>query len=72
VVTHGQAEEYYIYYGPDGKLVISNKEPPPGSKIIKQRSFPELTYSAIPQGQQRNDPKPNGQTESSPKPSKNK
>jgi hypothetical protein len=29
VVTHGQAEEYYIYHDPDGKLVISNKEPPP-------------------------------------------
>ena len=36
VVTEGQAEEYYIYHDPDGKLVISNKEPPPGSKIIRQ------------------------------------
>jgi hypothetical protein len=61
VVTQGQAEEYYIYHDPDGKLVISNKEPPPGSKIIKQRRFPELTASEIPQGQQRNDPQPNGQ-----------
>jgi hypothetical protein len=34
MVTQGQAEEYYIYHDPDGKLVISNKEPPPGSKII--------------------------------------
>jgi hypothetical protein len=71
-VTQGQAEEYYIYHDPDGKLVISNKEPPPGSKIIKQRSFPELIDSEIPQGQQRNDPQTNGQTESSPKPPKNK
>ena len=72
VVTHGQAEEYYIYHDPDGKLVISNKEPPLGSKIIKQRSFPELIDSEIPQGQQRNGPQTNGQTESSPKPPKNK
>jgi len=68
VVTHGQAEEYYIYHDPDGKLVISNKEPPPGSKIINQHSFPELTGSEIPQGRQGND----GQTESAPKPPKNK
>ena len=36
VVTHGQAEDYYIYQTPNGGLVISNKEPPPGSKVIKQ------------------------------------
>ena len=32
VVTQGHAEDYYIYQGPNGGLVISNKEPPPGSK----------------------------------------
>jgi hypothetical protein len=31
LVTQGQAEEYYIYQTPNGALVISNKEPPPGS-----------------------------------------
>ena len=32
-VTQGQAEDYYyIYRDPNGALVISNKEPPPGSK----------------------------------------
>ena len=36
VVTQGQAEDYYFYQGPSGELVISNKEPPPGSKIIKR------------------------------------
>jgi hypothetical protein len=35
-VTQGQAEDYYIYHDPDGKLVISNKKPLPGSKIIKR------------------------------------
>ena len=48
VVTQGQAEEYYIYHGPDGKLVILNEEPPSGSKIINQCSFPELIGSEIP------------------------
>jgi hypothetical protein len=34
-VTQSQADDYYIYHDPDGKLVISNKEPPPGSKNHK-------------------------------------
>jgi len=36
LVTESQAEDYYFYEGPKGELVISNKEPPPGSKIIKR------------------------------------
>ena len=40
VVTQGHAEEYYSYQSPNGKLVISNKQPPPGSKIIKQQNLP--------------------------------
>lgn len=36
VVTESHAEDYYFYEGPKGELVISNKEPPPGSKIIRQ------------------------------------
>jgi hypothetical protein len=72
VITQGQAKDYYIYQAPNGELVISNKEPPPGSKIIKQQNLPELTDSEVPQSQQRNNPQPNVQTEGSPKPSKNK
>ena len=36
VVTQGLAEDYYIYQTANGELVISNKQPPPGSTIIKQ------------------------------------
>jgi len=32
VVTQGHAEEYYSYQDPDGKLVISNKQPLQGAK----------------------------------------
>jgi len=67
VVTQGQAEEYYIYQDPNGELVISNKQPPPGSKIIKQQNLPEVL-----QAQERENPQPKGQTEGPPKPSKNK
>ena len=35
-VTQGRSEDYYIYQTAKGDLVISNKQPPPGSTIIKQ------------------------------------
>jgi hypothetical protein len=70
VVTQSQAEDYYIYQTPNGGLVISNKEPPPGSKIIKQ--LPWGTDNEVQQSQPANKPQPNGPTASSPKPSKNK
>ena len=59
VVTPGKGEDYYIYQGPNGELVISNKQPPPGSKIIKQQNLSE-----VPQAQEPDKPQPNGQTES--------
>jgi len=39
VVTQAQAEDYYIYQDPDGKLVISNKEPPPGEQNHQAASW---------------------------------
>jgi hypothetical protein len=60
VVTQGQAEEYYNYETPNGELVISNRQPPPGSKIIKQQNMPEANDSRLLQSQQRNNPEPNG------------
>ena len=70
VVTQAQAEEYYIYQGPKGELVISNKEPPPGSKIIKQ--LPRATDREVAQAQEPGKPQANVQTEGSPKPPNNK
>jgi hypothetical protein len=70
VVTPGQAEEYYLYQTPNGVLVISNKEPPPGSKIIKQ--LPGETDSKVPQAQELGKPQPNVQPEGTSKPSKSK
>jgi hypothetical protein len=66
-VTPGEAEDYYIYQAPNGELVISNKQPPPGSKIIKQQNLPEAS-----QAQEPRKPQPNVQTKGSPKPSNNK
>jgi hypothetical protein len=67
LVTQVHAEDYYLYQTPNGALVISNKEPPPWSKIIKQ-----LNLSAEPQAEEPGKPQPNGQREDSPKPTKNK
>jgi hypothetical protein len=70
VATQSQAEDYYIYQGPNGELVISNKQPPPGSKIIKQ--LPGPTDREVPQAQEPGKTPPNVQTEGSPKQSNNK
>ena len=69
-VTQGQADEYYFYEGSKGELVISNKEPPPGTKIIKR--VPGTTDRETPQAQEPAKPQPNVQPESPPKPTKNK
>ena len=68
LVTESQAEDYYFYEGPKGELVISNKEPPPGNKIIKR--LPGVTDREVPQAQAQEPRKtpPNGQTEGSLKP----
>jgi hypothetical protein len=70
MVTQGQAEDYYFYEGRKGELVISNKEPPPGSKIIKR--VRGATGREVPQPQEPGKTQPNVQTETSPKPSKTK
>lgn len=70
LVTESKAEDYYFYEGPKGELVISNKEPPPGSKTIKR--WPEITEKDVPQAQEPGKAQPNVQAETSPKPSKTK
>jgi hypothetical protein len=70
VAAQSQAEDYYFYKGPKGELVISNKEPPPGSQIIKR--VPGSTDKAAQQDEQVSKPQANPQPESSPKQSKAK
>ena len=67
-----QAEEYYIYKDPNGKLVISNKEPPPGSRIIKQQTLSETTDSQIQPSQEPRIGQPKEDNDESLKRSKNK
>ena len=71
VVTQGQADDYYFYEGPKGELVISNKEPPPGAKIIKR--VPGAADRETPQSQEPDRSQSTvKQTERSPKPAKDK
>ena len=72
VVTQGHAEEYYIYQTLKGELVISNKEPPPGSKIIRQHSWPEVPEKEVAPAQEPGKTQSNVQPEGSPKLAKNK
>ena len=58
VVTEGHTEEYYIYQTPNGALVISNKQPPPGSKIIREHSWPD--EKEVAQAQEPGKTQPNG------------
>ena len=71
VVTQGLAEDYYFYEGPKGELVISNKEPPPGTKIIKRVSSAADRETSQSQEPDRSQPTVK-QTERSPKPAKDK
>jgi hypothetical protein len=68
--THARAEEYYTYRDPHGKLVISNKTPPPGSHVLKKQVLPETVGEQAPQPPQAADSQPNGRPESSPEPKK--
>jgi Domain of unknown function (DUF4124) len=71
LATEVQSGDYYIYRDPNGVLVISNKKPPPGSKIIKQQSLSDLAESENPQVQAGSTTQPKGNTPNS-KPSNNK
>jgi len=70
LAAQSHAEDYYFYKGPKGELVISNKEPPPGTKIIKR--VPGTTARETPQAQEPGKTPPNVKPEDSPKPSKDK
>jgi hypothetical protein len=70
VIAQGRAEDYYIYQTANGDLVISNKQPSPGSKIIRQ--LPGETDREVSQAQEPGKPLPNVKPEDSPKPTKDK
>ena len=65
--AQGQAEDHYIYEDAQGKWVISNKEPPPGSKIIRKLDMPEYRDTQMQQVQESNRARSTGKLEGSSK-----
>ena len=55
VVGHAYGGDYYTYQDLNGKLIISNNAPPPGSKIIKKETLSEVTDEQIAESRVRED-----------------
>jgi hypothetical protein len=55
VFGHVYGGDYYVYQDRNGKLVISNNAPPPGSKILKKEILSEVTEQQIGESQFRED-----------------
>jgi hypothetical protein len=55
VCGHVYGGDYYVYQDRNGKLVISNNAPPPGSKILKKEILSEVTEQQIAESQLRED-----------------
>ena len=72
LATQSQAAEYYRYRDPDGRLVISNKPPPPGSWVLRKLDLPEAADPQVQQPHEGGDTQLNGHSEGSVKPSKNR
>src|SRR5215470_5441952 len=64
--TRLHAGEYFIYQDAKGRLIISNQKPPPGSKIIKQQTLPDLADVETAQVQDAFETQPNGEPYSKP------
>jgi hypothetical protein len=55
LVGDAYSGEYFTYRDRDGKLVISNKTPPAGSKIIKKQTLSEVTDLQIAESETRDE-----------------
>jgi hypothetical protein len=67
LAAQGQAEDHYIYKDAQGKLVISNKVPPPGSNIIRKLDMPEYRDTQMQQVQESGSARSTGKLEGSSK-----
>jgi hypothetical protein len=65
--AHGQGEEYFIYEDAQGKWVISNKQPPAGSNILRKIDIPEHRDTQMQQVQESTSARSTGKLEGSSK-----
>ena len=63
----GEAEEHYIYKDLQGRLVLSNQKPPPGSTILRKLDLPEFREVQTQQLQESSRAGSVGKLEGSPK-----
>jgi len=54
--AQGQAEGHYIYKDAQGRLVISNQLPPPGSTVLRKIDLPAFREPQMQQVQQSGQP----------------
>jgi len=62
-VSRTYSGEYYIYRDAKGVLVISNQNPPPGSLILKYRTYPDAGETEPPEDQPRPEEHPKEQAD---------
>lgn len=65
--AHGQAEVHYIYKDAQGKLVISNQQPPAGSNILRKLDLPEFREAQMQQVQESSSARSTSRLEGLPK-----
>ena len=65
LAAHGQAEEHFIYKDAQGRLVISNQQPPAGSTVLRKFDLPEFRETQMQQIQEST--RSTGKLEGSPK-----
>ena len=67
VTAYAQSEEHYIYKDAQGKLVISNQQPPAGSNVLRKFDLPEFRDVPMQQVQEISSIRSTGKLESLPK-----
>jgi hypothetical protein len=67
LASHGQAEEHFIYKDAQGRLVISNQRPPPGSYVLRKFDLPEFREAQMQPLQESSSTQSTGKLESLPK-----
>lgn len=72
LTAYSQSEDHYIYKDAQGKLVISNQPPPPGSNILRKFDLPEFREAQIQPVQEISSMRTTGKLESPAKPEQKK
>lgn len=72
LAAYSQSEEHYIYKDSQGKLVISNQQPPVGSNVLRKFDLPEFRDAPMQQVHEISSIRSPGKLESSPKPDQKK